>query len=1495
MATIKKISSFSDWNATNSNRIIFRSTGTARLYYLDYNFSGLSIDSIYWKIINQTGSSILINDYLNIEIDNSNLLNKLRSSNYISGDFDIYVSYEDLNSFTTNTDRNIYFSLSNEDIDLVNNINIKIGIGVVSNFYSISAKISLDNESTTIYNQTYNRNYFSGKLRIKKEFDTIYFYAEDLTENWELLGSFSDAEISDNDDLYYLFSSDFTTSTSEDFLSIKINDIIFSPINNQYDGNVYFDFELDNTDEILYYLFSSDSNADNTVSIRMKSAETESELDSAIWSIFKNENNSNFTISAEDKWFRINLKLLTTKYNDTPVLSSIVLGLDPILGEDETPSIISPSELESFDNSIRIIWKKPENHNTILGTQFYKIEYKNSNISIDDWKIIDSKVDAQLGFYDWDISNFNEDDNYEIRITQVFSEIGKFSEGLPNKILVENAGNDLINGIYVLIGIHNGENLYEGENGFLYFDGNEKWVLSSVIDNYVYQYSSIEIFGDWIVEEGLSPAPEVSEFIVESSQPSEVAISSSSSSYIFSSTSSPSTSSSSTLVMSTSSSESSNSSSSTSSTAVDSTSSSHSGSSNSSSLSSSSSPSSSTEKTKHSTSSLSNSSSTNRLSTSSSSSITTIFRGTGYNRFGQLAVGDNDNRNRFVKIDTTLVEDLKIISAGTYHTVIEKKDGTVWVAGNNDYGQLGLGDNTDRNIFVQLSSVFNNSKKIVCGENFTVIQKSDGTVWVTGRNSRGQLGLGDNSDRNSFEQLHAKYSDARAISAGSEFMMIEKTDGYLASVGANESGQLGLGDIFDRNEFEDVGIRWPRKIYCGSAFVYLEDSSGFVKVTGNNFHGQLGSRDNVDKTSFATIAGVTYPKQIVTGGSHVFVLTSGGILMTCGDNQFGQLGLGDNTDRNVLTTVSGYLSPRKISAGFQHSIIEANSGIIYSTGYNNYGQLGILNYSNKNVFTQVQNIFFPEEIVCGGYHSFILTGYAESESSTEVFNSSSSSGSGFNPLVSYQYGYFQSDIINMADEYGDFVGDAFIIPVNDISVGILFNVSTSLLGDWFLEKFDIDSSEYVYFSELKIGAEVYFDNLVSGDQIRVMFNGASGVEVYSYKVHFRVVENESSSLSTQIKSTSSTQIMSTSSSTGSSQSSSSTKIMSTSSESTASSSTDSSSSTINMSTSSVSSPSSSLSSSSSSTSTINLSTSSKSSSSNEGVVEYLTFGYGTNAIARSGNGISWTGLGSSVFSGGQGFGACWNGSMFVAFGSGTTNTIAYSTDGITWVGLGKSIFTSSGYSACWNGSMFVAAGYGTNTLAYSYNGISWIGLGDSIFDIYASKIAWNGTRFVAAGNGSYNSLAHSTNGISWTGLGRTAFSGNASGVCRWDTNKFMAVGQGTNSIAYSNDGITWTGITGRTILTTDGYSVCWDDISGRLVAVGRGTNTLAYSNNGINWVGLGNSIFSSGSGVCVNNSKFIAVGDGTNTVAYSYDGINWIGSGNSIFSIGWGACSKRLL
>ena len=87
---------------------------------------------------------------------------------------------------------------------------------------------------------------------------------------------------------------------------------------------------------------------------------------------------------------------------------------------------------------------------------------------------------------------------------------------------------------------------------------------------------------------------------------------------------------------------------------------------------------------------------------------------------------------------------IKATSAGTSHTVYLKGDGTVWAAGYNSNGQLGDGTTTNRSNPVQVVDGSGNPLSgggggISAGYYHTVYLKGDGTVWAAGRNESGQL------------------------------------------------------------------------------------------------------------------------------------------------------------------------------------------------------------------------------------------------------------------------------------------------------------------------------------------------------------------------------------------------------------------------------------------------------------------------------------------------------------------------------------------------------------------------------------------------------------------------------------------------------------------------------------------------------------------------------------------------------------------------------------
>ncbi len=81
------------------------------------------------------------------------------------------------------------------------------------------------------------------------------------------------------------------------------------------------------------------------------------------------------------------------------------------------------------------------------------------------------------------------------------------------------------------------------------------------------------------------------------------------------------------------------------------------------------------------------------------------------------------------------------------HTMHLKGDGTLWVWGNNTNGQLGNGTTTNSSVPVQLSGLIRQSRPLAAGNDYTVALKNDGTVRAWGDNAFGQLGDGSTTQR----------------------------------------------------------------------------------------------------------------------------------------------------------------------------------------------------------------------------------------------------------------------------------------------------------------------------------------------------------------------------------------------------------------------------------------------------------------------------------------------------------------------------------------------------------------------------------------------------------------------------------------------------------------------------------------------------------------------------------------------------------------------------
>jgi alpha-tubulin suppressor-like RCC1 family protein len=144
-------------------------------------------------------------------------------------------------------------------------------------------------------------------------------------------------------------------------------------------------------------------------------------------------------------------------------------------------------------------------------------------------------------------------------------------------------------------------------------------------------------------------------------------------------------------------------------------------------------------------------------------------------------------------VPVQILSDVAVVAKGARHTMIIRTDESLWAMGYNTCGQLGDGTTEYRSSPVQVMTgvdAVGASRYTGGGQSFSMILKTDGTLWATGYNGKGQLCDGTTSWRSTPLQV---MNDVAYVSVGDEYTMIIKTDGSCWGAGYNVVGQLGNG------------------------------------------------------------------------------------------------------------------------------------------------------------------------------------------------------------------------------------------------------------------------------------------------------------------------------------------------------------------------------------------------------------------------------------------------------------------------------------------------------------------------------------------------------------------------------------------------------------------------------------------------------------------------------------------------------------------------------
>jgi len=247
---------------------------------------------------------------------------------------------------------------------------------------------------------------------------------------------------------------------------------------------------------------------------------------------------------------------------------------------------------------------------------------------------------------------------------------------------------------------------------------------------------------------------------------------------------------------------------------------------------------------------------------------------------GQLGQGNSNDRgdgavemgDNLPAIDLGMDRYATALVSGAFHNCALLDDDSVKCWGNNNAGQLGLGDTADRgaamgdmgdNLPVVDLGTDRYATALAAGYNHTCALLNDDSVKCWGYNTYGQLGLGTNTPRGDAagemgDSLPAvdlgSGRHATALSAGSGHTCAVLDDDSLKCWGYGEYGQLGLGDINPRGSGPGQmgSYLLPVNLGAGSSATLLvagaihtcallDDES--LKCWGYNVSGALGLGD----------------------------------------------------------------------------------------------------------------------------------------------------------------------------------------------------------------------------------------------------------------------------------------------------------------------------------------------------------------------------------------------------------------------------------------------------------------------------------------------------------------------------------------------------------------------------------------------------------------------------------------------------------------------------
>jgi alpha-tubulin suppressor-like RCC1 family protein len=279
------------------------------------------------------------------------------------------------------------------------------------------------------------------------------------------------------------------------------------------------------------------------------------------------------------------------------------------------------------------------------------------------------------------------------------------------------------------------------------------------------------------------------------------------------------------------------------------------------------------------------------------------------------------------------------ITAGGFHTCVNRRDGRTYCWGLDNEGQVGRSPTAtcatglpcvERPLLI--ASYF---KQVDAGYNHTcgVTHSYAGFCWGGSRPS-GQVGTGLYNEYFS-PQLISGSNTFTSISAGTYSTCATTTTGMMCWGELNKASKPLLVSTFNGYSRVSVG----RVNACA-----YYDSYGYrtAECWGNNSYGQLGFDPAIAiQLPFTVGSGTgTDVSNVSTGGDYTCVDQGNTTVQCFGSNLWGRLGNGNFQSTYIPQTVGGAMQLRGVTTAENHACALSPSGAAFCWGNGYHGQLG---------------------------------------------------------------------------------------------------------------------------------------------------------------------------------------------------------------------------------------------------------------------------------------------------------------------------------------------------------------------------------------------------------------------------------------------------------------------------------------------------------------------------------------------------------------------------